>query len=244
MSFIQLLFVQVDATAGGPAPDTVARPVQQVVQEVAKAPETLSLWYLLQEGGILMIPLLLCSIIALGIFVERFLAIRKSGSTSHDFMSRIREKVVEGNISGAVKLTESYEGAIPKVINKGLKRIGKPIDHIEKSMESTGKLEVYHMEKNLGVLSTIAGIAPMFGFLGTIAGMIILFFNIQTQGFSIEHIAGGIYTKMVTSAVGLIIGLLAYVAYNYLNAQINKNVNKIESASNEFLDILQEPVKD
>lgn len=244
MSLIQLLFVQVDATAGGPAPDTVARPVQQVVQEVAKAPETLSLWYLLQEGGILMIPLLLCSIIALGIFVERFLAIRKSGATANDFMSRIREKVVEGNISGAVKLTESYEGAIPNVIRKGLKRIGKPIDHIEKSMESTGKLEVYKMEKNLGVLSTIAGIAPMFGFLGTIAGMIILFFNIQTQGFSIEHIAGGIYTKMVTSAVGLIIGLLAYVAYNYLNAQINKNVNKIESASNELLDMLQDPVKD
>lgn len=244
MSLIQLLFVQVDATAGGPAPDTVARPVQHAVQEVAKAPETLSLWYLLQEGGILMIPLLLCSIIAVGIFVERFLAIRKSGATTNDFMSRIREKVVEGNISGAVKLTESYEGAIPNVIRKGLKRIGKPIDHIEKSMESTGKLEVYKMEKNLGVLSTIAGIAPMFGFLGTIAGMIILFFNIQTQGFSIEHIAGGIYTKMVTSAVGLIIGLLAYVAYNYLNAQINKNVNKIESASNELLDMLQDPVKD
>jgi biopolymer transport protein ExbB len=110
-------------------------------------------------------------------------------------------------------------------------------------MENAGKLEVYQLEKNLCILSTIAGIAPMFGFLGTIAGMIILFFNIQHQGFSLENIAGGIYTKMVTSAVGLIIGLMAYVAHNYLNAQINKNVNRMETASVEFLDILQEPAK-
>jgi len=129
------------------------------------------------------------------------------------------------------------------MIDKGLSRIGKPIDHIEKSMENAGKLEVYQLEKNLSMLSTIAGIAPMFGFLGTIAGMIILFFNIQHQGFSIEGIASGIYTKMVTSAVGLIIGLLSYVAYNYLNAQINKNVNRMESAAVEFLDILHEPAK-
>ena len=129
------------------------------------------------------------------------------------------------------------------MIEKGISRIGKPVDHIEKSMEATGKLEVYQMEKNLSILSTLAGIAPMFGFLGTIAGMIILFFNIQHQGFSLENIAGGIYTKMVTSAVGLIIGLLAYIAYNYFNAQINKNVYRMEAASVEFLDILQEPTK-
>ena len=129
------------------------------------------------------------------------------------------------------------------MIDKGISRIGKPIDHIEKSMESAGKLEVYQMEKNLSILSTLAGIAPMVGFLGTIAGMIILFFNIQHQGFSLESIAGGIYTKMVTSAVGLIIGLLAYIAYNYFNAHINKVVNRMEASSVEFLDIFQEPTK-
>lgn len=204
-------------------------------------PEQLSLWYLLKEGGILMIPLALCSIIALYFFVERYIAIRKSGSTSPDFMLRINEKIKDGNIASAQSLCKNTAGAIPAVIFKGINRIGKPIDHIEKSMENAGKLEVYKMEKNLGIISTIAGIAPMFGFLGTIAGMIILFFNIQHQGFEIKNIAGGIYTKMVTSAVGLIIGLLCYVGYNFLNAQINKNVNKIETASNEFLDILHEP---
>ena len=118
--------------------------------------------------------------------------------------------------------------------------MGKPADHIEHAMENAGKLEVYQWEKNLSILSTLAGIAPMFGFLGTIAGMIILFFNVQHQGFSLETIAGGIYTKMVTSATGLIIGLLAYVGHAYLNAQINKNVNGLESASVDFLDMISE----
>ncbi len=209
--------------------------------QTTSSAEQLSLWYLLKEGGVLMIPLAICSLIAIYFFVERFIAIRKAGNTPNDFMLRIREKINEGNMQGAQSLCKNYDGAIPNVILKGVTRIGKPIDHIEKSMENAGKLEVYKMEKNLGILSTVAGIAPMFGFLGTIAGMIILFFNIQHQGFELKNIAGGIYTKMVTSAVGLIIGLLAYVAYNYLNAQINKSVNKIETASTEFLDILHEP---
>lgn len=218
--------------------DSAHMVTQSVVQQ---APEQLSLWYLLKEGGILMIPLAFCSILACYIFIERWLAIRKAGKAPQDFMLRIREKITEGSISGAQSLCKNYEGSLPRVIGKGISRIGKPLDHIEKSMEAAGKLEVYQMEKNMGILSTIAGIAPMFGFLGTIAGMIILFFNIQHQGFSIEHIAGGIYTKMVTSAVGLIIGLLAYVAHNYLNAQINRNVNKIEAGAVEFLDILHQP---
>lgn len=222
--------------------NTVADTLGKVVQPIAEqVPEQLSLWYLIKEGGVLMIPLFICSILAVYFFFERYFAIRKAGNTPNDFMLRIKEKMLEGNISGAQSLAKNSEGALPKMIEKGISRVGKPIDHIEKSMENTGKLEVYRMEKNLGALNTIAGIAPMFGFLGTIAGMIILFFNIQHQGFSIEHIAGGIYTKMVTSAVGLIIGLAAFVAYNYLNALINRNVNKMEIASTEFLDILHEP---
>ncbi len=242
MAMWQFLSIQEPVSSGAPAVDTLTQ-VAQAASNVVKEPETLSLWKLLQEGGLLMIPLLICSILAVYIFIERYLAIKKAGNTPSSFMNRVREKITEGNISGALTVSSSFEGAIPRVITKGLKRIGKPIDHIEKSMENTGKLEVYQMEKNIGILSTIAGIAPMFGFLGTIAGMIILFFDIQHLGFSFDNIASGIYTKMVTSAVGLIIGLLAYVAYNFLNAQINKNVNKIENASNEFLDILHEPMK-
>lgn len=209
--------------------------------EAAAPQDEISLIYLLKEGGIMMIPLLICSIILVYVFVERLSVIRKAGEIDGGFMPRIREKVTKGDLQGARTLARGTQGPVARMIDKGISRVGKPIDHIEKSMENTGKLEVYQMEKNLSALSTIAGIAPMFGFLGTIAGMIILFFDIQHKGFSLESIAGGIYTKMVTSAVGLIIGLLAYIAHNYLNAQINKNVNKMETASVEFLDILQEP---
>src|SRR5690606_28297432 len=161
--------------------------LQQAATAATPAPaEELSLWYLLKEGGVLMIPLALCSVLAVYVFVERFIAIRKAGKTVPDFLARIREKVSDGNLDAAKPLCKNYEGSIPRVSHKGIDRIGKPIDHIEKSIENAGKLEVYQMEKNLGVLTTIADIAPMFGFLGTIAGMIILFFNIQHQGFSIE----------------------------------------------------------
>ncbi len=218
--------------------DTVATAADAVVKK-----EEISLWYLLMQGGVLMIPLLICSVLMVYVFAERLMAIKRASSFDPTFMSRIREHVTDGNLQAAKSLAKNTSGPIARMIDKGLSRIGKPIDHIEKSMENAGKLEVYQLEKNLSMLSTIAGIAPMFGFLGTIAGMIILFFNIQHQGFSIEGIASGIYTKMVTSAVGLIIGLMSYVAYNYLNAQINKNVNRMESAAVEFLDILHEPAK-
>lgn len=218
--------------------DTVATAADAVTKK-----EEISLWYLLMQGGVLMVPLLMCSILMVYVFAERLMAIKRASSFDPTFMSRIREHVTDGNLQAAKSLAKNTSGPIARMIEKGLSRIGKPIDHIEKSMENAGKLEVYQLEKNLSMLSTIAGIAPMFGFLGTIAGMIILFFNIQHQGFSIEGIASGIYTKMVTSAVGLIIGLMSYVAYNYLNAQINKNVNRMESAAVEFLDILHEPAK-
>ena len=214
--------------------------LKSVVQPASPQVEKISFFHLLIEGGVLMIPLLLCSLLLVYVFVERLLAIRKASADDAVFMPLIRERIKAGNMQEAKSLCRSTNTAVARMIDKGISRIGKPIDHIEKSMESTGKLEVYQMEKNLSILSTLAGIAPMFGFLGTIAGMIILFFNVQHQGFSLETIAGGIYTKMVTSAVGLIIGLLSYVAYNYLNAQINKNVYKMEAAAVEFVDILQE----
>ena len=130
------------------------------------------------------------------------------------------------------------------MIEKGILRIGKPIDIIEDSMENVGKLEMYSLERNLPVLSLVYGIAPMLGFLGTIIGMLQLFYNISSTGdFTPSAIAGGIYTKMITSAAGLIIGLLAYVGYNFLNAQIGKAANKMEAASAEFMDILQEPTR-
>lgn len=233
MSFFPL-FLQV-------TPDTT--PVSAPPVAAPAATESLSLFSLLWEGGVLMIPLLLCSIAMVYIFVERWMAIRKARSTDPNFLARIREQVLAGNISGAKSVARSQQAPEGRMIEKGLNRLGKPIDHIEKSMENTGKLEIFKLEKNVGMLSTIASIAPMFGFLGTIFGMIILFFDIQHKGFSLENFAGGIYTKMVTSAVGLIIGLISYVCYKYLNAELNRTANRMENASAEFIDILQEPVK-
>jgi len=133
---------------------------------------------------------------------------------------------------------------VARMIDKGIQRIGKPLDAIEKSMENVGRLEMYNMKKNLSILSLISGIAPMFGFLGTIIGMVQLFYGIASTGeYTLNTIAGGIYTKMITSATGLIIGLIAYVGYNFLSTQIDKTANKMEVASSEFIDILQEPTR-
>lgn len=217
--------------------------VNTVIESTPQPVAELSLWNLLKEGGPLMIPLGICSLIAIAVFVERWLAIRKASTVPTHFMKTIRENVMEGNISKAISFSKSFDTAIPNVISKGVSRIGRPVENIERAMENEANIEVYKMEKNLSILSTISSIAPIFGFLGTITGMIILFFNIQQRGFELENFAGGIYTKMMSSAVGLIIGLVSYVAYNFLNSQINKSINKIEIASNELLDILHEPIQ-
>jgi biopolymer transport protein ExbB len=229
MTLLSVLLLQIDT-----ADSTVAA-------VAPPAPEKISLFNLLMEGGALMVPLLLCSVIMVYVFVERLLHIRKASAVDPTLTVRVVQAIETGNVQAALSACKGSATSVSRVLEKGIGRLGKPIDYIEKSMENTGRLEVYQLEKNVSILSTIAGIAPIFGFLGTIAGMIILFFNVQHQGFSLETIAGGIYTKMVTSAVGLIIGLLAYVGYAFLNAQINKAVNKIESASVEFLDSIQQP---
>jgi biopolymer transport protein ExbB len=200
--------------------------------------EGLSLWYLLREGGVLMIPLAACSVILVYLFVERFLAIRKAAAYDPYFMVRVREYLQEGNVAGARSLAKTTAGPVARMVEKGLLKSSRSSEQIEKTMEAAGRQEVYGLERNMGVVLTISRIAPIFGFLGTIAGMIILFYNIQQQGFSLESIAGGIYTKMITSAVGLVIGLLAYLAYDYLNTQISKISNRMEAAGADLQDAL------
>jgi biopolymer transport protein ExbB len=208
------------------------------------APEKISMWNLLEKGGFIMYPLYILLIAAIFVFSERLIAIRKASRIDDNFMRIIRDNIVTGNVSAARSLTRNTDNPVARMIDKGIQRIGKPIDAIEKSMENVGKLEMYQMEKNLSILSLIAGIAPMFGFLGTIIGMVQLFYGIASTGeYTLNTIAGGIYTKMITSGTGLIIGLIAYMAHNYLSTQIDKTVNKMEMASFEFMDILQEPTK-
>lgn len=205
--------------------------------------EKINMWDLLQKGGWIMYPLYLLFVAAIFVFIERFLAISKAGKIEDNFMSIIRDNVVSGNLVAARNLAKNTNNAVARIIDKGLQRIGKPLEAIERSMENVGKLEVYKMEKNLSVLSLIAGVAPMFGFLGTIVGMIQLFYNINNSGFELNTIAGGIYVKMITSGTGLIVGLIAYVGHSVLSSQIDKTVYKMEAASAEFLDVLQEPTK-
>jgi len=205
---------------------------------------SLSLGELLGMGGWLMYPLIGLLLLAIFFFVERLIAIRKAGTIDQNFMNHIRDHIVNGNISAARSFAKNTNNPVARIIDKGIQRIGKPIDIIEDSMENVGKLELYNLERNLSVLSLVYGIAPMLGFLGTIIGMLQLFYSISATGeFTAASIAGGIYTKMITSAAGLIIGMLAYIGYNFLNSQIAKVTNRMEASAAEFMDILQEPTR-
>lgn len=227
-------------------PDTVNRVADSLhaINPPAAASEKISLLSLLVKGGVLMIPLAVLLLIAIFFFFERYFAIKKAGKIDDSFMLMIRDHITSGNLAAARSLARNTNNPVAKMIEKGIQRVGKPIDYIEKAMENVGRLQIYHVEKNLIVLSMIAAIAPMFGFLGTIAGMIQLFFDISVTGdITLGVIAGGIYVKMITSATGLVIGILAYIGHNYLSAQIDKLTNKMEAASAEFIDVLQEPTR-
>jgi len=218
--------------------------LQKAIADVSTTTEKISLLTLLDKGGWIMYPLYLLLIASIFVFVERLIAIKKASQIDENFMGVIRDHILNGNVQAARSMTKNTSNPVAKMIDKGIQRIGKPIDAIEKSMENVGKLEMYSMEKNLSILTLIAGIAPMFGFLGTIIGMVQLFYGIASTGeYTLNTIAGGIYTKMITSATGLIIGMIAYIGYNYLNTQIDKTANKMESASADFIDVLQEPTR-
>lgn len=201
-----------------------------------------SIWGTLQLGGWIMIPLALLFLLTLFFFFERLITIRKAGKLDGNFMNIIRDHIMNGNVAAARSLSKNTPNPVARMIDKGLQRIGKPIDYIEKSMESVANLELYSMEKNLNLLGMMAYIAPMFGFLGTIIGMFQLFADLGKGGeFNITTISNGIYVKMISSATGIIVGLLAYVGNKVLSNMVERNANKMEIASAEFLDILQEP---
>ncbi len=210
----------------------------------ATVAKTESVWTLLSKGGPLMIPLGILFALAVYFFIERLLYIKKASQIDENFMSIIRDHVVTGNVTAARSLAKNTNNPVARMIDKGLQRIGKPIDAIENSMSNVGKLEMYKMEKNLSMISVIARIAPLFGFVGTIVGLVLLLKQFATiSNPSISQIADAMYIKLITSATGLIIGMLAYLGYSYLDAQINRNANRMEAASSEFIDILQEPTR-
>lgn len=198
---------------------------------------------LVLKGGIIMIPIAILLIMGLYLTIERWLTIRKANKLDPSFMANVKDMVSSGNIAGAKNLCQRTSTPIARMIEKGISRIGKPMKNIEVAIENVGKLEIYKLEKGLATLATISGAAPMIGFLGTVTGMITAFFDMAKSGNNVEidTLAGGIYEALVTTVAGLIVGIIAYIAYNLLTASIERVIHKMEGAAVEFLDLLQEP---
>jgi biopolymer transport protein ExbB len=193
-------------------------------------------------GIIIVLVLLVLSIIALYIFIERYLTIKRAGRIDQSFMNNIRANVQSGNIPGAKALCQTTDSPVARMVEKGLQRIGKPLRDIDAAIENVGNLEIFKLEKNLSTLASIAGAAPMIGFFGTVTGMILAFWNMATQeNVTPDVLAGGIYQALITTAMGLFIGILAFVGYNVLVANVEKVVFKMERTTVEFMDLLQEP---
>lgn len=210
--------------------------------------KTLSIMELITSGGtggiLIMSVLFLLSIIAVYIFVERFTAIRRASKVDENFINHIKDHVSNGKLDAAQALCQSQNTPVARMIEKGISRIGKPLKDISSAIENTGKLEVSRLEKNLAALATIAGAAPMIGFLGTVIGMILAFHEMAAAGgqINIEMLAEGIYVAMSTTVAGLAVGIIAYIGYNILVARVDKVVYKMEANSVEFLDLLNEPL--
>lgn len=207
-----------------------------------------SLWTLVagENGGSLfiMIPLMIMSILVVYIFVERYLAVRRSSQEEKDFMIKIKEYLKDGKIDSAKDLCARSENPAARMIEKGISRLGKSQEDIAVSIENTGRLEVMRLEQRLSFLATSAGVAPMLGFLGTTLGMVQVFIEMKSmRSLELSTISPGIMQAMITTVGGLIVGIMAYVAYNFLVARIESVVYKMENAAIDFMDLLNEPGK-
>lgn len=218
------------------------------VGELVSEEKTLSVIDLIFNGGagsIVIISVLFVMLaIALYIYFERLLAIKAASQIDKNFMNQIRDHVMNGKLEAAKILCAQTDSPVARLTEKGISRIGKPLDDINTAIENAGTLEVYKLEKNVNVLATVAGAAPMIGFLGTVIGMIIAFHQMASSGGQAEMgaLAGGIYTAMTTTVGGLIVGIIAYIGYNHLVNRTDKVVHKMEANAVEFLDLLNEPV--
>lgn len=220
----------------------------QQISEPISTEKTLSIYDLVESGGlggqIIIGILFVLLIVAFYIYFERFFAIKAASKEDKNFMNQIKEAILKGKLEAARDLCKSKNTPTSRLIDKGISRIGKPLDDINTAIETAGKLEIYQLEKNLSVLATISGAAPMIGFLGTVIGMIIAIHEIANAGgqIDIKLLSDGLYTAMTTTVAGLIVGIIAYVTYNHLVVRTNKVVYQMEAKSVEFLDLLNEPV--
>jgi biopolymer transport protein ExbB len=205
---------------------------------------SMNYWELLRLGGWVIYPIAFLLLLSVYIFFNRLIVLGQAAKEDYNFMNRIREYIKENKIEAANALCQSTRSPLSRMIEKGISRLGRPMSEIEESIQIVGKFEIYNLEKHLSVLGVVAGIAPMFGFIGTIAGVIKIFYNISlSDNISIGTIAGGLYEKMVASATGLFVGIVAFIAYHILNIMVERIVHKLEFSVMNFMDILNEPIK-
>ncbi|KPK96183.1 hypothetical protein AMJ80_01360 [bacterium SM23_31] len=197
---------------------------------------------IIAKGGWLMVPIFLCSVVAAAIIIERWIVLSKSKTNTRHLMMKIKSLMIKGDRNEAITLCEKTPGPAAKVLKKGLLRAHREKDEIQGAIESAGKEEIFHLERHMGVLATIAGIAPLIGFLGTVTGMIAAFMEIQRLEGSVNAavLAGGIWQALITTAAGLIVGITTFIFYNYLVTRVQRFVFEIESSSNDLMDLLIE----
>jgi len=214
----------------------------QILEEEGEL--TMSYWELAFKGGWVMIPIVILSVLAVYIFFERYFAIKKAEKVDLNFMNKIKDYIHDDKLDSAITLCQSSENPVAKMIEKGISRIGRPLNDINAAVENVGKLEIYKLEKGLPTLATVAGAAPMIGFLGTVMGMIRAFYDMSNAGANIDVslLSAGIYTAMITTMSGLMVGIVAFLAYNALVAKVEKVVFRLEANTTEFMDLLNEPV--
>ena len=231
-----LLFIQNEAG------NVIARVTEAPVSETVKS---MNVWDLAVKGGWLMIPIALLLFIAVAILIERIFVIKEAGKEDPTFMNRIKDYIHEGRIDSAINLCRMTNTPISRMIEKGISRLGRPMNDILVAIENVGNIEIAKLEKGFTWVATAAASAPMLGFLGTVTGMVRAFFDMANAGANVDIslLSSGIYEALITTVAGLIVGVIALFAYNYLVAQVNGAVNKMEARSMEFMDLLNEPTK-
>lgn len=223
----------------------ISQTATEVVSEAVQTQAELNIFDLAVKGGWIMIVLAIVFVVAVYIFVERFLALRKALKEDTNFMNNVKNCIHSGDLEGAKNLTRNNNTPIGRMIDKGLSRLGRPLNDINQAIENVGKLEVAQLESGVSMVGTIAALGPSLGFLGTVTGMVKAFFDMSTAGnnIDIQLLSGGIYEAMVTTVGGLIVGIIANFLYSILVGQINKVIFMLEARTMEFMDLLHEPAK-
>ncbi len=230
-------------TSNGAVQDTMAKAINQAATTVTPTEETFSLWELTLKGGPIMIPIAILSVIAVYIFIERYMSIRKANKEDANFMNNIRDFIHDGKIDAAKAMCKTTFTPTARMVEKGISNLGKPLADIRAAVENVGNIELSKLEKNIGYLAVSAGAAPMLGFLGTVTGMVKAFYHMSKAGNNIDisTLSGGIYEAMVTTVAGLLVGIIAYILYNIIVINVRKVVDKMETRTIDFLDLINEP---